>query len=154
MAEDVETETKEVTTISEARPTKVTTTTKKVTPSIVSEPPHKVFQTKKALFRTYQFIWYILGFIEVLLIFRLALKALGANPLSTFTYLIYSASDPFALPFQGILNTTVAEEGAVLEWSTIFALFVYALFAYAIVQLLQFIKPVSQEEVEQTVDSQ
>ncbi len=152
MVQQVETE--EVTTISEATPTKVVKTTKQVTPPVQTELPQKAFQKKKVIFRTYQIIWYILGVVEVLLAFRVSLKALGANPVSGFANLVYTVSDPLALPFQGILGTTIGTGGSVFEWSTIVAALVYALFAYGLVQLIQFLKPVSPEEVEQTVDNQ
>lgn len=152
MPEQVETETQEVTTVSEASPTRVVKTTKQVTPPIQTEHPQKIFQKKKAIFRTYQFIWYILGVIEILLAFRMTLKALGANPSSAFTNLIYALSDPLALPFSGILGISATSGGNFFEWSTVIAAVVYALIAYGLVQLMQLIKPVSKEEVEQTVD--
>ncbi|MGH7250210.1 MAG: hypothetical protein ACREGC_04495 [Minisyncoccia bacterium] len=130
-------------------PQQVIRTTKTVVPG---EHPVKVFKKKKTLFRTYQVIWYILVFIEVLLAFRVALKALGANPLSGFAVLIYGLSSPFASPFNGLFGTTVSPQGSVFEWSTIIAAAVYALLAVGLVQLLKLAKPVSKEEVEQTVD--
>lgn len=149
------TETQEVTTVSQAQPAKVVKTTKQVTPPVQTEPPQKVFQKKKVIFRAYQIIWYIAGVIEVLLGFRMTLKALGANPFSGFTNLIYALSDPLALPFRGIFGiTTVPQESALFEWSTLVAALVYALIAYGLVQLIQMIKPVSPQEVEQSVDTQ
>lgn len=153
MPEQVETETQEVTTVSEASPTRVVKTTKQVTPSVQTEHPQKVFEKKKAIFRTHQIIWYILGVVELLLAFRMTLKALGANPFSAFTSLIYTVSDPLALPFSGILGVTATSQGNFFEWSTIIAAVVYALIAFGLVELMQLIKPVSKEEVEQTVDS-
>ena len=131
----------------------VTTVTKKVVeqPVVVTEHPQKTFVKKKAIFRTYQVIWYILGVIETLLAFRIALKSLGAYPFSGFTKFIYALSDPLALPFSGILGVTV-NAGSVFEWSTFIAIAVYALIAYGIVEFLQFAKPVTPEEVEQGVD--
>ncbi len=153
MAEQVETQTQEVTTVSEASPTRVVKTTKQVTPSIQAEHPQKVFQKKKAIFRTYQVIWYILGIVELLLAFRMTLKALGANPSIAFTSLIYAISDPLALPFSGILGVTATSQGNFFEWSTIIAAVVYAIIAIGIVELMQLIKPVSKEEVEQKIDN-
>lgn len=112
----------------------------------------KEFAEKKTIFRSYQVIWYVLSVVEVLLIFRIVLKALGANPFSGFVSLVYAITDPLALPFQGILRTSVSG-GNVIEWSTVIAAAVYLLLAYGLVALLQFLKPVSQEEVEQTVDT-
>lgn len=99
----------------------------------------------------YQIIWYILAVIEVLLGFRVALKALGANPLSPFVSMIYAISDIFAYPFLGILKTTVVDN-SVFEWSTIIAAIVYALIAYGLVHLFQLVKPVSPREVSEAVD--
>lgn len=152
MPDQVETE--EVTTVSKAAPTTVVKTTKQVTPPVQTEHPQKVFQKKKAIFRTHQIIWYILGIIEFLLAFRMTLQALGANPTSMFASIIYALSNPFALPFSGIFGASATAEGNFFEWSTIVAAVVYALLAYGLVELMQLIKPVSKEEVEETVDSQ
>lgn len=117
-----------------------------------TEPSQKAYQTKKVIFRTYQIVWYILGVIEVLLAFRVLLKLIGANALSGFVHFIYTLSNPFALPFAGILGISVAS-GMVLEWSTLIAMAVYAIVAYGIVSLLQLIKPTTPKEVERTVDN-
>lgn len=130
----------------------VVKTTKTVVPPGTPEPPHKVFQKKKTIFRAYQIIWYILAVIEILLAFRMVLKALGANPFSGFATFIYALSGPFAGPFNGLFNVSVTQTGAVFEWSTIIAAAVYALVAFGIVQLIQMAKPVTKQEVEQTVD--
>ena len=114
--------------------------------------PQKEYKTKKAIFRTYQVIWYILGTIEVVLAFRVLLKLLGANAQSGFTGFIYGVSNPFALPFAGILGITGVST-MILEWSTLIAMAVYAVVAYGIVALFQLVKPTNEEEVEQTVDN-
>jgi hypothetical protein len=147
---DETTQTQEVTTVSQ--PTQVVKTSKTVTPPIRTEHPQRVFEKKKAIFRTYQVIWYILAVIEVLLGFRVVLKAFGANPFSGFTSLIYGLSEPLALPFNGILRTSVSGN-SVFEWSTIIAAAVYALIAYGIAYLLQMVKPVTPSEVTENVDN-
>lgn len=121
-------------------------------PPVVAEHPQKVYNQKKAIFRTYQVIWYVLGVIEVLLVFRVVLKALGANPASGFTNLIYTISNPLALPFRGIFQTAVVE-GSVFEWSTIIAGLVYGVVAFGLVQLFQLIKPTTPMEVGHKVDT-
>lgn len=123
-----------------------------VPPAVTPEHPQKVFQKKKKIFRAYQVVWYILAVIEILLAFRMVLKALGANPLSGFATLVYALSAPFAGPFVGLFNVSVTGQGSVFEWSTIVAAAVYALVAFGIVQLFKFAKPVTKEEVEQSVD--
>lgn len=146
-------ETQEITTVSTNQPKQVVKTTRVVEPSVVEEHPQKVFQKKKTIFRFYQVVWYILTVIETLLAFRVMFKAIGADPFSGFVSFVYMITDPFALPFQGIIRASV-NGMSIIEWSTMIAAAVYLLIAYGIVELLQFIKPVSQEEVEQTVDTQ
>lgn len=126
---------------------------KVVKPAIATGSPQKTYETKKAIFRTYQIIWYVLGIIEVILAFRVILKLLGANAQSGFTSFIYAISNPFALPFAGILGIT-GSEGMVLEWSTLIAMIVYAIVAYGIAALFQLVKPTNPQEVSQTVDNQ
>lgn len=153
MPQGTPTETQEVTTVSTATPEKVVKTTTTVTPPLIkTEHPQKVFEKKKTLFRTYQIIWYLLAVIEILLAFRMVLKALGANPLSGFTNLVYTLSNPLALPFSGILQVS-ASGTSVLEWSTIIAAIVYAIIAYGLFYLMQMLKPITPDEVEQKVDN-
>ena len=130
----------------------VRTTTRTESPVVSTDPPQKTFVKKKAIFRAHQIIWYILGFIEIMLGFRVALMALGANPTSGFTTFVYGLTDPLAMPFQGIFPTSVSGASA-FEWSTVLAALVYALIAYGIVYLIQLVKPVSSTEVNRTVDN-
>lgn len=143
----------EVTTVSEPTTQQVIRNTRVVAPAVKTESPQKTYDTKKAIFRSYQIIWYILGVIEVILAFRVILKFLGANSYSGFTSLIYAISAPFALPFAGILGTTVSSD-LVFEWSTLIAMAVYAVVAYGIVALFQLVKPTNPQEVAQAVDNQ
>ena len=147
-----QTETK-ITSVTSEAPQQVVKTVKTVTPPAVGhEPPQKVYQTKKAIFRTYQIIWFILGTIEVLLVFRIFLKMLGANAYSGFTNMIYSVTDPLAMPFYGVFGVSVTES-SVFEWSTIVAGLFYAVLAYGLIHLLQIIKPTNPTEVAQNVDA-
>lgn len=148
-----ETQTQEVTTVSAPTSEQVIRRTKVVAPQVNTGSPQQAYQTKKVIFRTYQIIWYILGIVEVLLAFRIILKLLGANTQSGFTSFIYAISNPFALPFAGILGITDVSN-MILEWSTFIAMIVYAIVAYGIVMLFQLVKPTNQKEVEQTVDNQ
>lgn len=89
-------------------------------------------------------VYYILGVLEVLLAFRLIFKLLGANPQSPFVSLIYSVSEAFLIPFNGIFRSAVTkgiEAQAVLEPTTIIAMIVYAIMAWGIVKLIEISKP-------------
>lgn len=145
-----QTRVEETTTTEHANPSQIVTkVTKVASPQVQTEHPQRVFEKKKVIFRTHQIIWYILGVIEVLLIFRIFLRMFGAYP-TGFANFIYFSSAPLALPFRGILKVT--DEGAIIEWSTFIAMIVYALVAYGLVKLLQIIKPVTPQEVEKEVD--
>lgn len=146
------TQTIEETTVSPQTSNQIIRKTKVVIPPTGTGSPQKEYQTKKAIFRAYQVIWFILGIIEVVLAFRFLLKLLGANPQSGFTSFIYAISSPFALPFAGILGITGISE-VTLEWSTLIAMVVYAIVAYGIIALFQLVKPTNPEEVQQAVDN-
>lgn len=137
----------EVTTVENIAPSQIVRkSTTQLDPLIKEEAPQKVFDKKKKIFRINQIIWYFLGFIEVLLGFRVVLKALAANPDSGFTGFIYSISAPLALPFRGILAESISGS-SVIELSSIFAAIVYLVIAGGLVYLLDLVNPVSKEEV-------
>ena len=116
----------EVTTIENQSPQQVIKkTTKQVEPQVKEGAPQKVYDTKKSIFRFNKVIWYILGLVETLLIFRIVLKLLGANPSAGFASLIYAITEPLAAPFSGILGTSTTGNSS-FEWSTIIAVIVDA----------------------------
>ena len=138
----------EVTTIDNHAPQQVVKKTVRSTePQAQGEPVQKVYEKKKTIFRFNQIIWYILTLIEVLLMFRVVLKMLGANPYAGFTNLIYAITTPLAVPFTGILGVTVANN-SVVEWSTIIAAIVYLFIAWGLIYLLDLIYPVTPKEIE------
>ena len=138
----------EVTTISHQSPQQVIKkTTTQAEPQAKGEAPQKVYEQKKTIFRFNQIIWYILGFIEVLLAFRFVLKALGANPFTGFTNLIYAVTAPLAVPFSGILGVSIAEN-SMIEWSTIIAAIVYLCIAWGLVFLLDIVYPITPKDIE------
>ncbi|MEK7526702.1 MAG: YggT family protein [Patescibacteria group bacterium] len=124
-----------------------TVTTEQVVPAATGEHPQVVYNKKKTIFRFNQIIWYILGLIEVLLMFRFILKALAANPNSSFVNLVYSLTRPLVSPFVGIFGITVAEN-SVLEWTTLIAALVYLCVAWGLVYLLGLFFPITPSDVE------
>lgn len=138
----------EVTIIENQTPVKVVKKTIKQTePEVVGEAPQKVYEKKKTILRSNQIIWYILGFIEVLLTFRLFLKMMGANQYVGFTSFIYSITAPLALPFSGVVGIS-ATGSSILEWSTIIAGIVYLCVAWGLVYLLEIIYPITPRDIE------
>lgn len=136
-----------VTTI-ETQPTNqiVEKTVRQIDPQAKGDAPQKVYEKKKTIFRFNQVIWYILGVIEVLLVFRLVLKVLGANPYVGFTSLIYTITNPLAAPFNGILGISTTGN-SLIEWSTIIAAIVYLCVAWGLVYLLGLIYPITPKDV-------
>lgn len=91
------------------------------------------------IFQTRYMVHYIAGFIEILLLFRLALKILGANPVSGFVTFIYSVTSIFLSPFSGIFHTTTSqgiETTSVFEPATLMAIIVYAIIGWGIAKLV------------------
>jgi YGGT family len=82
----------------------------------------------------------ILGILEALLITRVILKLLAANPGSSFVRFVYNISALLVAPFQGIFPTP-ATQNSVLELSSLVAIAVYALIAWGIVRLIAILGP-------------
>lgn len=139
----------EVTTIENQAPAQIVRkTTTQAEPQAKGEGSQKVFDKKKTILRFNQIIWYILGLIEVLLVFRIILKALGANPFAGFTNLIYSITTPLSTPFNGILGSPNITSTSIIEWSTIIAAIVYLVVAWGLVYLVDLIYPITPKDVE------
>jgi len=66
---------------------------------------------------------------------RVVLRLIAANPANPFARLVYSLSGVFVWPFLSLTRAPSAN-GAVLEISSLIAMFVYALIGWIIVQLV------------------
>ena len=82
-------------------------------------------------FKITQLIWLFLGILEGLIALRIGLKLIGANPESPIVALIYGLTYLFLFPFQGMVATPSAGS-IVLELSSLFAMLIYALIAWAV----------------------
>ena len=82
-------------------------------------------------FKVTQLIWLFLGILEALIALRIGLKLIGANPGSPIVALIYGFTNLFLFPFEG-MTTTPTAGGMVLELSSLFAMVIYALIAWAV----------------------
>ncbi|TSC68863.1 MAG: hypothetical protein G01um101456_473 [Parcubacteria group bacterium Gr01-1014_56] len=109
--------------------------------------------TTRPLYRGTQIVWYILGFIEVLLAFRFVLKLLGANPAAGFTSFIYGVTYIFAAPFLNVFRITQVA-GSIFEWTTLLAMFVYLVLAFGIIKLFLMGKTVSTPEAAAKLNAQ
>jgi hypothetical protein len=109
--------------------------------------------TTKPLYRGTQIVWYIVGLIEILLVFRFFLKLLAANPNAGFTSFIYNITYVLATPFLNVFKVTRVE-GSVFEWTTILAMFVYWLIGWGIIKMFLMSKTVSTPEAAVKLEEQ
>lgn len=85
-------------------------------------------------------VWFIAGFIIILLTLRIVLLLLGANDTAGFVNFIYNISEPFAAPFYGMFAQPTRGVST-LDISSIFAIIIYALLAWGITKLITLTKP-------------
>jgi hypothetical protein len=86
-------------------------------------------------FKVTQLIWLFLGILEALIALRIGLKLIGANPESPIVALIYGLTYLFLFPFEGMVATPSAGS-IVLELSSLFAMMIYALIAWAVERIV------------------
>jgi len=86
-------------------------------------------------FKATQVVWLLFGILETLIALRILLKLIAANPASPIAVLIYAFTDLFLFPFVG-LTPTPAAGGMILEISSLFAMLIYALIAWAVERII------------------
>jgi hypothetical protein len=86
-------------------------------------------------FKATQVIWLLLTIFEALLALRFVLKLIGANPASPFAVVLYGFTGFFLYPFANLIGTPAAG-GMVLEISTLIAMLVYGLIAWAVERIV------------------
>ncbi len=81
-------------------------------------------------FKATQLIWLLFGILEALIALRIGLMLIGANPNSPIVALIYGFTYLFLFPFEGLVGSPAAGN-MVLELSSLFAMLIYGLIAWA-----------------------
>jgi hypothetical protein len=76
------------------------------------------------------------GIVEAFLGFRFLLKLFGANGANSFVKWVYDMSSVLLEPFRGIFPTKVFENRYVFEFSTLFAMLMYAVAGLLLVALV------------------
>ena len=89
--------------------------------------------------RAAQIIYTLGGIVEALIVIRLILKLLAANPGAGFTSLIYTITDPLVGPFQGVF-VTPRSNGSVFDLAAVLAIIVYALLTWLVARLFELIQ--------------
>lgn len=86
-------------------------------------------------FKATQMIWLLFGILEVIIALRIGLKMVGANPGSPIVALIYGFTNLFLFPFTGLVASPT-NGGLVFELSSVFAMLVYGLIAFALERII------------------
>ncbi len=79
---------------------------------------------------------FVISLLEFLLMARFLLKLLGASSSSEAVAWVYQTSEPLLKPFSLAFPGSAVQKGGILEYNTLFALFVYAFIGYAAEALL------------------
>jgi hypothetical protein len=104
-----------------------------------------------ATFKATQLIWLLLTLLEAVLALRVVFKLIGVNATNPFATLLYGFTHFFVAPFASLTGAPSAE-GMVLEISTIIAMIVYLLIAWALERIVYvfFYRPRGAVSVRQT----
>ncbi|MDB5081886.1 MAG: YggT family protein [Chloroflexi bacterium] len=86
--------------------------------------------------RAARIIYFVMGFLEVLLALRFLFRILGSDSSNGLVNFIYNFTGPFVAPFNGIFNDQNLQRASVIEISTLLAMALYAILTYGIIQLL------------------
>jgi hypothetical protein len=97
--------------------------------------PNEAERHWATLIRLRQVVYFIASAIAILIMIRFALLALAANMSSGFGNLIATITNPLVLPFSGLFSAPVSDGGSVFEISSLVAVAVYFLLAWAIVKI-------------------
>ncbi len=77
--------------------------------------------------------------VEVFLGLRFLLKLLGANPVTPFVDWVYDTSRPLLEPFVAMFPAPVIDGRYILEFTTLFAIIVYAVASWLVLELIRYI---------------
>jgi hypothetical protein len=86
-------------------------------------------------FKATQLIWLLFGILEALIVLRIGLKLIGANPDSLIVALIYGFTYLFLFPFEGLVASPTTGS-IVFELSSMFAMLIYGLIAWAMERIV------------------
>ncbi len=100
-------------------------------------PPEssEVVSTFNPGWRAVQGVYLVFGVLDGLLLIRIILKLLGANPQAAFSSWLYAVTNIFLAPFKNMLPT-IGDNHSQLEVSVVIAILVYALLGWALTRLV------------------
>jgi uncharacterized protein YggT (Ycf19 family) len=90
--------------------------------------------------------YFVVSIVEVLLAVRFLSKLLGASPRAPFIAWLYDTTEPLLAPFQYVFPTASVRGRFVLEFTTLFAIFVYSFIAYIVLELMSIFANIDREQ--------
>ncbi len=90
---------------------------------------------------------FFIAVVEGFLGLRFILKLFGANANAGFVQWVYDMSSELLAPFRGIFPTRVIDNEYVIEFSTLFAMLVYALIGLLALAIIAAVTPDADREV-------
>lgn len=112
-------------------------------------------EQRVATFKATQIIWLLLGLLEAVIALRVVFKLIAVNATNPFAALLYDVTNLFVAPFASLTGAPAAS-GMVLEISSIIAMIVYLLIAWALERIVYvfFYRPRGPVTTRQTVVSE
>jgi YggT family protein len=109
-------------------------------------------EQRVATFKVTQLIWLALGLLEAALALRVVFKLIGVNASNAFAAFLYAVTDLFVAPFASLTGAPSAG-GMVLEISSVIAMIVYLMIAWALERIVYvlFYRPRGPVSVRQTI---
>jgi len=103
-------------------------------------------------FKVTQLIWLLFGILEAAIGLRVLFKLIAVNPGNPFAAFLYNVTGLFLAPFASLIRAPAAN-GMVFEVSSIIAMIVYFLIAWALERIVYvlFYRPRGAVSVSQTV---
>ena len=99
------------------------------------ERRHAVARWNDGITRVINIIYYLTGALVILLLLRIILSLLGANPENQFARVIYNLSTPFVAPFANLFSNPNIGTSQ-FDVNALVALLVYALLAWLVARLV------------------
>jgi hypothetical protein len=87
--------------------------------------------------RLEQLVWLVTLVVDGLLLVRLLLRLLGANPGAAFVRFIENITQPLVAPFAGVFQTLEFDYGGVFEPHSVLAIVVYAFLGWLLTRLVR-----------------
>lgn len=85
---------------------------------------------------TQRVVYFLLDVLLIVLATRFILRLFGANPANDFVGLIYTLTYPVVAPFSGIFGQVSSTGVAAFEVSTLIAMVVFGILAYALARFI------------------